>query len=595
MTQSNQCTDQKIYPDYCADEKKPCICVGEKGDKGDQGEQGDIGPIGLKGDKGDTGEVGDKGDIGLTGDKGDKGDKGDQGDKGEAMSIVGQLANSALLPAEVSPSDSYLIDGELWTGIDGVWVNVGSLRGEQGEIGLTGPTGDKGDKGDTGDTGAAFALSGTFATAAELPVGAAVGEAYTVDGDVYVQTASGFVNVGRFKGDKGDTGDKGDIGLKGDKGDTGDVGPKGDTGPTGDKGDKGDTGEVGLQGQGIVIKGTKADVAELPVGAPIGDSYYVGKILYTSMGSGTWVDSPELSGVDGKDAFALAQEFDPAITDEAAFLASLKGETGAVGPMGPGVTILGDLASTADLPGTGALGDGYLIGGDFYGWNGTAFVNMGSITGPQGPIGPIGVQGPRGDAGLKGDKGAMILNGPANPTGLTGNIGDMWINTTTREYFRKQNINTWLSLGFFGGGTVFDAPQDGKQYVRTGTTWSELVPSMPDAPVDGAVYSRKDGAWKKFNRYDLAIVDATTVMNLADNQVFRIANTANRTLSFTNGPGANRSMTVVLIITGGAGVITWPASITWSEGASPVLGATLTTVILLWDGSKFIGSVGATV
>lgn len=79
MTQCNQCPDQAVYPDYCQEEKKPCICVGEKGEKGDQGERGFKGE---KGDTGDTGAKGDKGDQGIQGAKGDKGDKGDKGIQG---------------------------------------------------------------------------------------------------------------------------------------------------------------------------------------------------------------------------------------------------------------------------------------------------------------------------------------------------------------------------------------------------------------------------------------------------------------------------------------------------------------------------------
>jgi hypothetical protein len=67
-----------------------------------------------------------------------------------------------------------------------------------------------------------------------------------------------------------------------------------------------------------------------------------------------------------------------------------------------------------------------------------------------------------------------------------------------------------------------------------------------------------------------------------------------KTLAFVNAPGANRAMTVVIAVTGNAAAITWPGSISWSGGTAPTLGATYTNVILLWDGTKWTGSVGAT-
>lgn len=140
------------------------------------------------------------------------------------------------------------------------------------------------------------------------------------------------------------------------------------------------------------------------------------------------------------------------------------GSTGATGPAGPqgptgpkgedgtSVRILGSLADSTQLPGSGnTAGDGYLIGGNLWVWNGTAWTNVGNIkgpkgdqgdtgpagttgtAGPQGPTGPAGaqgVQGPKGDpgdqgpAGATGPPGATGPSGPQGPQGVKGDTGD---------------------------------------------------------------------------------------------------------------------------------------------------------------------------
>lgn len=96
------------------------------------------------------------------------------------------------------------------------------------------------------------------------------------------------------------------------------------------------------------------------------------------------------------------------------------------------------------------------------------------------------------------------------------------------------------------------------------------------------------------DRYDLKIASSTGALDLAAQQIFTINATANRTITFSNTPGADRSMTVVIELQGSGGAITWP-TITWSGGKAPTLGTTLTVVVLFWTGTKWIGSVSASV
>lgn len=101
----------------------------------------------------------------------------------------------------------------------------------------------------------------------------------------------------------------------------------------------------------------------------------------------------------------------------------IRGPRGPAGADGTSVTILGTLASTADLPATGANGDAYLIAGDMHVWDGAAWSNVGRIEGPQGATGPQGVQGPQGLPGADGAAGATGATGPAGPAGATGATG----------------------------------------------------------------------------------------------------------------------------------------------------------------------------
>lgn len=69
------------------------------------------------------------------------------------------------------------------------------------------------------------------------------------------------------------------------------------------------------------------------------------------------------------------------------------GTDGAAGADGTSVTILGSYNTLAELQAahpTGSLGDSYIVAGDLYVWDGSAWSNVGAIQGPQGPAGADG-------------------------------------------------------------------------------------------------------------------------------------------------------------------------------------------------------------
>lgn len=96
---------------------------------------------------------------------------------------------------------------------------------------------------------------------------------------------------------------------------------------------------------------------------------------------------------------------------------------------------------------------------------------------------------------------------------------------------------------------------------------------------------------KNLSSYTLNAAAATTALDLSSTQVFRIDASVNRTLTFSNPPGAGRAMAVVITLSGNK-VITWPAGIRWNGGVAPALSPTWTVVTLVWDGSVWSGSVG---
>ncbi|AMA46235.1 hypothetical protein [Pseudomonas alabamensis] len=107
--------------------------------------------------------------------------------------------------------------------------------------------------------------------------------------------------------------------------------------------------------------------------------------------------------------------------------------------------------------------------------------------------------------------------------------------------------------------------------------------------------ARPDGGVEfssSLSRYDLSLAASTALLDLAQSQVFKIDASIKRTLSFANAPAGGRAMTVVLHVTGTVEP-TWPPDILWNNSQLPVMGTNWTTIILIWVGDGWVGSVGA--
>lgn len=157
-----------------------------------------------------------------------------------------------------------------------------------------------------------------------------------------------------------------------------------------------------------------------------------------------------------------------------------KGATGATGPAGEGLRIVGTGTTTADLPASAAPGDGWVIGSDLYVWpsDGSGWTDAGPIRGPKGDTGPTGPQGPKGDTGAAGPQGPQGIQGSKGDTGATGARGPIgpagltWRGTwsSSTDYVLDDavyyNGSSWFASG---DPTVGEVPATGA------THWQPLA------------------------------------------------------------------------------------------------------------------------
>ena len=414
---------------------------------------------------------GEQGNIGLTGSTGFTGSIGYSGSAGPPLRVVGAVPTFGDLPDPYSGqvNDVYVIEDTgrtainvqlnpaLWNDL-GVWTGYNGSQGIQGPLGYTGSQG----VGFTGSAGAdvivghqvysqtvasdlwtvthnlgvqylsvevvndndnsivgtysyptvTFVDDNTLTVAWSQPTtGKIVMSAG--GGDTGFNGSTGFDGSVGFTGSKGDTGFTGSTGFDGSRGDTGFDGSKGDTGFTGSTGSQGITGFGGSRGD-------------------TGFDGSTGIIGYTgSQGATGFVGSKGDTGFDGSTGFA--------------------GSQGDTGPSGTSVTIVGQVADFASLPGTytGNLGDGYILDdtgnlavatdlgpptvwedvGQIVGYTGsTGFAGSIGFTGSKGDQGLIGFTGSKGDQGIigfTGSRGATGFTGSKGDTGFTGSKGDI--------------------------------------------------------------------------------------------------------------------------------------------------------------------------
>ena len=296
------------------------------------------------------------------------------------------------------------------TGAQGPQGNAGAT-GAPGSAGAVGATGASGVAGPTGAAGASIYVLGTYndyaALVAAHPFGA-TGDGYLVNGNLFVWGGSTWINAGFIQGPTGATGAQGAQGLLGPTGAQGNQGTQGIQGVVGPVGPTGATGAQGTQG---------------------------------------------IQGVQG-------------ITGPTGATGAQSTVAGPTGPQGVGLQIKGTFNTYAELLSavpTGTTGDGYLVAGQLFVWQGVQWANAGTVQGPTGVIGATGPTGAQGVIGLTGATGA---------TGATGSTGAAPFTI----------IGTWQQgITYSPGQAVFyDTPTLKGTYVRRNNTSTAGITPLED-------------------------------------------------------------------------------------------------------------------
>ena len=97
----------------------------------------------------------------------------------------------------------------------------------------------------------------------------------------------------------------------------------------------------------------------------------------------------------------------------------------------------GLLPDAADLPATGDTSHAYTIGENVWAWNGSAWVDLGTYRGAQGPAGPQGPDGPTGPAAeiTSGAIATALGYTPADAAAtVTSSTVDLIVTLTQAEY-----------------------------------------------------------------------------------------------------------------------------------------------------------------
>jgi len=310
------------------------------------------------------------------------------------------------------------------TGPQGQIGNTGAT-GPAGVRGFTGVTGVRGFTGVTGATGVGE-TGPTGATGVQGPSGPTGPEGQTGALGFTGVTGPSNYDVWVAEGGVGGTGAflitaRGATGAAGNTGASGNTGSTGIQGQTGPRGFTGANGSTGATGTGIQIVGTVSTAGNLPASGADGDVY-----IATDTGHGwtyngtTWIDIGPLTGPTGPQGATGAG------ATGASGIQGVQGQTGPIGRTGPtgpmgasgvGVRILGTVDSVEDLPTDASIGDGWMVDGELYIWDGDSWESVGRIMGPTGSTGVRGSTGVQGPSGGTGPSGARGFTGPTGPRG----------------------------------------------------------------------------------------------------------------------------------------------------------------------------------
>ena len=329
-----------------------------------------------------------KGPSGPIGGPGVKGDPGPRGERGASLRIRGHLPLFDDLPVNASDGDCWIIDE---TGIFYMWNMDAAAWIDAGKIiGPQGPQGLRGAQGPVGETGKSVNMKGTVPTFDDLPADA-------VDGDGWV-----VENTGRLRVYDGSTQNWIDCGTV-----VGPQGPRGLQGPNGLPGEAGAPGAPGATG---------------PAGKSVTSGAVTDGRLGLTFSDNTTIDVGQVAGPPGPQ-----------------------------GEPGKSARIKGTVATESQLPTDAQDQDAWVAqdSGHMFVFNGTTWIDAGSL---QGPAGPQGLQGPTGigEPGPVGEPGPQGPQGPAGGVGPAGPKGDTGVGVTGADL----DANGFLTLTLSNGQTV---------------------------------------------------------------------------------------------------------------------------------------------
>jgi hypothetical protein len=127
---------------------------------------------------------------------------------------------------------------------------------------------------------------------------------------------------------------------------------------------------------------------------------------------------------------------------------------------GTGSTVGWDFKGTIATPGPPTTGqapspkDGDLwidSNGIGWAWNGTAWVNVGTVRGPTGATGPQGATGATGAQGPQGTAGEKWFSGTGAPAAATGAVNDWYTDTANGDFYEKTAASVWTLRGNMRG------------------------------------------------------------------------------------------------------------------------------------------------
>ena len=207
--------------------------------------------------------------------------------------------------------------------------------------------------------------------------------------------------------------------IRGPEGQQGEQGLTGNTGPQGDKGDKGDTGDPG----------------------PTGNIGPAGPANNLSVSSTT-------TGAAGSNAAVSVQGSTPNQSLVFTIPRGDTGATGSAGPPGPPLNLHGKLDNTGQLPGTGKIGDAWIIVGDLWVWGDNGWFNAGPFGGGGGGGVPVG--------------SIQMFAGSSAPTGWLMCDGNSYTSSAYPELFAV------IGTAYGGSGGNFNVPNFTNRVPRGG-------------------------------------------------------------------------------------------------------------------------------